>query len=310
MLPIFESAGDGRSIHQVLYLRALDAFSILRMGDSIAPLRQAAQIAEAIGDVHRWERMVSRMAEAAVVGPTPVEEAVAICRDVLERMDGSRFGAASVRSALGLSLALLGEFEEARMLTRSSVAMLEELGQSLAAASQRQVTGDVEILAGDPVAAERELRPSLEVLVAAGNRWSLPSNAARLAHALAMQGRGDEARHFLQMAREASVADDIDAVSRALLAEALVLVHEGRMDDAISLSQDAVALLDPTDEWAAQGDALLALAEVLHGGARTSEAVTAAERALDLYERKGAIALVKKARELLTDWTRLPPARR
>jgi tetratricopeptide (TPR) repeat protein len=185
------------------------------------------------------------------------------------------------------------------MLTQSSAAMLDELGQSTAAASQRQVSGEVELLAEDPVAAERELRPSIEVLMAAGNRWSLPSNAARLACAVARQGRGEEARVFVQMARDLAVPDDIDALSWAFAAEAMALRDEGRLEDAVSVCEEAVALLEPTDQLVAQGYALQNLADVLHFAGRDEEARAAAERALDRYERKGAILLVGRTNALL-----------
>ena len=67
------------------------------------------------------------------------------------------------------------------------------------------------------------------------------------------------------------------------------------------------ALAERTDVLADHGDACLALAMVLGAAGDVAAARAAAERAVGLYERKGAVALAEKARGILGARD-LPPA--
>ena len=51
----------------------------------------------------------------------------------------------------------------------------------------------VEMLAGDPAAAEREIRPECEMLEGMGETYFLSTMAAMLARAVQEQGRDEEA---------------------------------------------------------------------------------------------------------------------
>src|SRR4030088_1449242 len=60
-----------------------------------------------------------------------------------------------------------------------------------------------------------------------------------------------------------------------------------------------VALAWRTDALVDHGDSCLTLATVLGAAGDAAGARTAAERAVDLYERKGAAALAERARRIL-----------
>ena len=65
------------------------------------------------------------------------------------------------------------------------------------------------------------------------------------------------------------------------------------------MAEEAVALAERTDALVDHGDACLALATVLGAAGDAAGARAAAERAVELYELKGAAALAEKARGLL-----------
>ena len=66
------------------------------------------------------------------------------------------------------------------------------------ASAVAQYAGLVEMLAGDPAAAERELRTGMDELERMGEQGVLASVAASLARAVYEQGRGDDEKHGRQ----------------------------------------------------------------------------------------------------------------
>src|SRR5262249_52739345 len=80
---------------------------------------------------------------------------------------------------------------------------------------------------------------------------------------------------------------------------AQLLARSGAHDAARRMAEEAVAIAERTDALVAHGEACLALATVLDATGAAAGARAAAEQALALYERKGAAALVEKARGIL-----------
>ena len=70
-------------------------------------------------------------------------------------------------------------------------------------------SGAVEMLAGDPFAAERELRMDYETLTEMGERDYMPTTAALLAEALYEQGRFDDAEAFAGISESFAASEDI-----------------------------------------------------------------------------------------------------
>ena len=106
--------------------------------------------------------------------------------------------------------AMRGRFDEARALYRSGRAILDELGwRHDAAITSAVASGPVELIAGDAVAAEAELRADYEALAAMGERNFISTTAAFLAEALYRQGRDDEALRMTEESEEIAAADDV-----------------------------------------------------------------------------------------------------
>src|SRR5437879_11983474 len=77
--------------------------------------------------------------------------------------------------------AMQGNVPEARDLYRASRATLEELGWSFLAAQTSFDSGPVELLAGDPKAAESELARDYQTLERMGEKNYISTTAALLA---------------------------------------------------------------------------------------------------------------------------------
>lgn len=77
------------------------------------------------------------------------------------------------------------------------------------------------------------------------------------------------------------------------------LAAHGQVGDAIRTTHEAVELISATDMIELRADALLAHAEVLRLSDNLAESRAAAERAFELYERKGHVVGTRAATDLL-----------
>ena len=176
---------------------------------------------------------------------------------------------------------------------------LEEMGSSVVASSTSLDSCGVEMLAGDPAAAERELWRDYEALSAMGERYLLSTLAAELARAVDAQGRLDEALELTDMAKDLSAEDDITSQALWRLIRGKVLARRGQTDEAMQLADEAVALLRQTDASVVRDEGLLDAAEVMRLSGDPVRAREHLAEALELFERKGNLAAAGTARSAL-----------
>ena len=153
----------------------------------------------------------------------------------------------------------------------------------------------VEMLAGDPDAAERIARELRDAR--ADGRAGLPLDGGRAARARALgAGELDEAERFSRTSEEAAAPDD--AFSQVLWrsARAKIRARRGELDEAEALAREAVALAERTDLLNTHGDTLADLAEVIALAGRPAEAVAVYEQAAEIFERKGNLASLERVR--------------
>src|SRR4029077_9906248 len=97
-------------------------------------------------------------ATTALLGPTPVSEALATCERLTREVEGDRKAESVVLGVMAQLHAMRGDFELARTLYRRAAAILADLGPSVTSSTLSTESSRVEALAGDFEAAERELR--------------------------------------------------------------------------------------------------------------------------------------------------------
>ena len=153
----------------------------------------------------------------------------------------------------------------------------------------------LEVLAGDYESAERVVRPSVAILLEAGEKAYYSSCLGYLAEAVYGQGRYDEAEQLALEAGEAGGADDVETQRLSLGVRAKVLARKGESAEAERLVRHVIELLEPTDTLTGKAEALLDLAKVLELTGRRDEAVAAVREAAELYAAKGAKAGVRAA---------------
>jgi tetratricopeptide (TPR) repeat protein len=161
------------------------------------------------------------------------------------------------------------------------------------------VRAQVEMIAGDPAAAELALRPGIEFLQEIGSTGSLGDRAAFMSRILYQQGHYEEALAFVEMADRSAAPDDMQPQLWFRGVRAKLLARAGKTEAAERAAQEVVEMAEHTDWLNFQGDAYMDLAEVLRLSGRSDKAADAAQRALERYELKGNIVSASWVRELL-----------
>jgi hypothetical protein len=159
--------------------------------------------------------------------------------------------------------------------------------------------GLIEMLAGKPARAAQAYRRGIEIARAIGDADHADVHAVRLAEALCLIGRGEEAAEAVRAVPPPPENGSLSSSARWRLARARVLALKGELAEAESHARVATALVASTDLLNLRGDVMLVLADVLGAQARSVESAAALGEAVRLYERKGNVAAVALAHSQL-----------
>jgi class 3 adenylate cyclase/tetratricopeptide (TPR) repeat protein len=242
-------------------------------------------------------RSLPNLAFVGVYGPTPVPDSIARSEEVLAQVAGDRRAEATTIRLLARLRAMAGDFDRAREEYRQARRTLDELGWKFDAAMTSIESGPIELLAGDPAAAEAELRRDYDALDAMGERNYISTIAAYLAEAVLRQGRDDEAETLATFSASIAAPDDLGTQVLWRNAKATISARRGEVEDAERLAREAVSLAETSDDITTLGDALANLAAVLGLAGRHAEAEETLAQAIALYERKGNVSAARLARE-------------
>jgi class 3 adenylate cyclase/tetratricopeptide (TPR) repeat protein len=298
-LPLFEETADHVRLGRAWRL-AMDAHGIsYRFGDAAAAAERAVRHARLGGDDRGAAAAASAYAMAALLGPTPVAEAIAVSEAAMSAAGNNRKLRAVVTLFMSPLHAMVGDFETARGLYNDACAAFEEIGATLLGARTSLQSGVVERLAGDLDAAERVLQHDYETLAGLDERYWRPTVAANLALVLCRQGRFDEALVFAQIAEEVSADDDVESQALWRSAKALILARAGDHAAAEANARSAVELLRRTDGLEQIANALVVHADVLAEGGADGAGEAALREAAALYARKGDVVSERDARSAL-----------
>jgi len=261
-----------------------------RWADRAAALERAIEHARLAGDRRQESSLVALLAQALHYGPTPVDVAIERCEQLLGEAGDDRALAAALLSTLGGLYAMTDELDRARSSWTSARRLYEELGLQHRRAARSLVAATIELLAGDAVAAERELRFGYDTLAAMGETYVRATLAAYLAAVLVELGRNEEAVALTRESEENTPDDDVVAQVVWRSARAVAL------GDA-ELAREAVRLAEVTDFLDLRGGALLDLARIL-ADRSPGEAAAVAARARAEFELKGNLVGVRRAASL------------
>jgi tetratricopeptide (TPR) repeat protein len=231
----------------------------------------------------------------------PVANALERCRELLNEAT-DRAGQANVLAFMGGLEAIDGRFEDARLHEAEAATTYEEIGELYALANNSgRVLGRIEMLAGDPLEAERTLRQCCATLERMHDEASVSTVAAELADALYAQERYEEARGWLDIAEKKAPEEDVSAQYNWRRVRAKVLARDGAYEDAEALARQAAEIAGRTDALSDHGTVLLDFAEVLLLSDKESDAAGQYEHGLRLFEQKGDRVSANATRALLNE---------
>jgi class 3 adenylate cyclase/predicted ATPase len=295
VIRVFERHDDQHGLCRARRLQGTLHWIEARAAAAAESWQQAAAHARQAGDENERSEILCWVGSSLLFGPVPVSEGIRRCELMRAELAGNLASEAEmVRSIAGLH-AMEGRFDLARSLLATSDHIFEELGRTLNSAISHAV-GIVELLAGDPAAAETSLRVGYEALEEMGERAYLSTTAAYLAQAIFAQGRHEEAEQLTELSEQLSASCDLATQVMWRGVRARILGDRGETGPAERLAQEAVALAGRSDFLNHRADALMDLAQVLQAGRRVDESAQATAQALALYEEKGNVAGAARAR--------------
>jgi tetratricopeptide (TPR) repeat protein len=286
VIPAFQELGHDAGLALAWLLIAEAHWLQCRIGPMEEALAKAHSHAGAEPGRERVE-IWNGLARAALAGPLPVPEAIARCREIAAEAPPDRALEAVLATVSALLEAMRGRFDIARELYASSQATLADLGQTVSLAALQTWSGAVELLAGDPAAAEAELRAAFDTFEPMGEKANLATIAASLAGVLSVQGRDQEAVDLTTLSENLASHDDLTSQIEWRAVRAQVFARQGQHDEAESLAGEAVALAEQTDCPKLRGDALISLGDALSSADDVVGAGIAFAGARDQYQAKG-----------------------
>jgi predicted ATPase len=298
VIPIFERFEDSIGLCHARRLEALVYWNEARAEEASNAWERAAWHAKAAGDRHLHYEILTWIASSLWIGPTPAGDGIRRCELMREAVRESPESEAAILRHLGGLHAMVDSFDIARQLLSRSNAVYADLGLTLnAATSQNEAV--VELLAGNPAAAEKSLREGYRAIEEIGERMFLPTTAAFLARAVLEQGRDEEAEDLAKVSGQLAATGDLLSQILWRGVRARVFARRSQFEEAETLAREAVTLAQSTDFINHRADALLDLSHVLKASRRFDEAVTSAQEALRLYQLKGNLVSASATRAWL-----------
>jgi class 3 adenylate cyclase/tetratricopeptide (TPR) repeat protein len=283
---VFEELGDQRGL-AAAYQACGQALLSGRVAEKLVVYDRAIVAAELAGDLELRRTVTDSTAFALYQGPTPAEEGIARCEELIRRNPGDRLVEASVMRCLAALVAMTGRAEQALELTDRSSRVLDELDMLGPSTIWRDSSAEARELAGDVAGAIREYELKWETLESR-RTGRMDARAMHGAETLGLihcdLGNWDEA------GRCAAYGPDDYQPPLRLACRARIAANDGRHDEATSLVRLAVAGAAETDLLNRAARIWRAAADVHRAGGRDDAAGAAVERALELYEQKGNAA--------------------
>jgi class 3 adenylate cyclase/tetratricopeptide (TPR) repeat protein len=291
---VFERARDEAGLARAWHLIGLVEWDLGQAGKQLPALEQALGHARRAGDAFETAEILRSVNAAIVRGPTPVPVGIARAERIIHEYPANRGAVAYTCHALAHLRARLGEFEAAREACERYRSFLLDTGQMIGYWQSAEVLFDVDLLAGDVVAAAAVAEEAYASLLEKGDRW--PYLGAFLGQARLALGKDAEAAEVAEVAAASAFA-----VERALGLGVLARVRARKGDAAAArdLIREAVAIVEPTDFLFDCGTVQLDLGEVMEILGREEEARAARERALAMFEEKGDLVSSSRTRDLL-----------
>jgi tetratricopeptide (TPR) repeat protein len=297
--PVLESEGDMEGLAEAWLLVGKVHLWGVDARPAEEALERAAAYARQSGNRHVAREARRWLAVALLDLPITADVAVGRAERLLEAAAGDPWDEAAILPELAWHYGNAGRLADARAACQRAQSILTASGAELDGAIAAMEAGRVELIAGDPAAAERALRRANEVLRAMGEAGFRSSVLTLLAEAAYAQGRFSQALRLTEEAETLAGADDYEAQGRWRATRAKLLARRGQFPAAARLADEAVTLATAVHESPQWAEFVVAQAEVHRLAGALDQAEATLRQALQFYEDRRMVPLAAQARALL-----------
>jgi hypothetical protein len=289
ILPVLRASGDDAGLSLAHQQEAAHQQYRVRWGAMEQPLERALHHAERAGDRRLVELARAHQIDSFFYGPMHLDETRRRLSAMRQRPGASPSHLASVEARLAATLALQGDPLAARAALAQVRTTFRDLGREVSALATAVLGGPVELLAEDAERAVDLLQEATDAFVRLGDRAFTAVLAGHLAEACWRSDDTAAAADAVRLARASAGEGDVLSQVRWRAVSAKLHAAEGRADQALLLSAEAVRLVSTTDELVSQGDVLADAAEVQDLLGNRGAAQVLLRDAAQRYQRKGAV---------------------
>ncbi|MDH4112992.1 MAG: tetratricopeptide repeat protein [Actinomycetota bacterium] len=298
-IDVLGTSGNDRALGKAWFLLGTTDLYAARYRDMEASMHRALEHAERADDRHQQAAAMQWLSVGIRSGPVPAADGIARIGELLRLAPEGSEAEAGLLVNLGVLHGLEGSLLKAREHVQRGRGLFRELGMEVVWSVYAMELAEVEHYCGDPALAESELSRACARLEELGERDYLSTATAYLGRALLALDRDDEALERTRESEALATSDDMPSQVTFRTVRARVLARRGAHGDAERMSREALGLAETGDDPVLIAEALSDLAEVLSLAGKQAEARSCLRRALRLYRRKGATALVGRVRERL-----------
>jgi tetratricopeptide (TPR) repeat protein len=263
-------------------------------------LEYAMSCARESGNHHAWMAASQALGTTLFVLPITADAAVNLVEQLLRASSGEPWAEANQLLSLSLLYAYAGRIADARAAMARSRSIYTSLGVKLSLAYSTIPAGSIEMIAGNPAAAERYWREGYETFRAMGDQRYLSIIAALLAEALYAQNRLNEAQRVTEDSRALAELSGPLIQIRWMSVRARILAKRGQLLTAGQLIDEAEAVITPTTWEVEKAGILMARAEVYWLAGQADQAEASLRTAWQIYEDLHVVPLEKLCRAALT----------
>jgi len=264
-------------------------------------LAQALECARRAGSSGQIVEILGWRAWALWWGPTPAEEGIRQADEILRQSAGYPHLEAIAAVARGCLKGFQGQLDAGRADIQAGRARLLEVGLLQAWTGTAMIEADLELIAGEPAAAEAILAGSYELLSKMATTGYLATIVGYRAAAAAELGRDNEALRFADEAVEIAQPDDFEPHVRQGCVRARVLARRGDIAAAMEAIRVAAERADATDYLTMREYASISLAEVERLAGHEDGERAALEKALRVADQKGNVLTAARVRAQLAE---------
>ncbi len=258
---------------------------------------QALDAANRLGLRYLSEVAVWQVMTTLELGATPLSEALDRVDHYIETLPPTPALSLMLRRERTWVNTWLGREDDAGTDLRASKAMNDQLGNRFYEFQYPMLEGYVAWVRSDLALAAVRFRQGIDILKSLGDLVNIPAFGPSLARVLLDMGRPDEAAEVTGDFRDNRVSLTARVNTKSI--DARLAALKGDVEDALRLSDEAVAIVTPTDFLVDQADVALDRAHVLLLAGRPNDARASSADALARYEHKEYAIGIRRAREFL-----------